>query len=393
MKINLAVLFGGKSVEHEVSIISAVQAMASFDTNKYEVIPVYITKDNQFWYGPELTKIESYRDIPALLKTCQRVTFQVRGSKTYLEGELNWLIRHKLKLLIDVAFPIVHGTNVEDGALQGLLETLNLAYVGPNVLASAVGMDKFTQKVMLAHGKFPVLPALRFSISDFHDGTILESVETDFDYPVMVKPNNLGSSIGISRADNAEELRAGLDLAFSFARFVLVEPAVQPLREINCAVLGDTEFAQASQCEEPIIANRLLSYEDKYVSGGKTGGEKSGMASLNRKIPPDISAETNEHIRTLAVAAFRYLGLCGVTRVDFLLNQTSGEIWINEVNTIPGSLSFYLWTPLGVSYTELLDRLVGLALARQRQSQDLTYVVDTNILATAAIGSKASKIG
>ena len=380
-----------------MSVISAVQAMASIDQEKYEVIPVYITKTNEFWCGPRLKDMEAYKDIPALLKTCHRVHFAVRGPRTYLETEPTMIFARRSSLLIDVAFPIVHGTNVEDGALQGFLETMNLPYVGPGVLASAVGMDKFTSKVMLEHGGFPVLPGLRFSSSD--QETIVERVEEAFSYPVVVKPVNLGSSVGISKADNEQELRDSLDLAFSFAEYALVEPAVQNLREINCSVLGDAESAEASECEEPVMTDAILSYEDKYVSSGGSGkfgksggsGGSKGMASLKRRIPADITPEQRSHIRTLAVGAFRYLNLAGVTRVDFLMDGSSGEIWINEVNTIPGSLAFYLWEPVGVSYPELLDRLISLALRRQRQSEDITYAFDTNILAGASLGSKGSE--
>ena len=391
MKIAVAVLFGGKSVEHEVSVISAVQAMASMDTDTYEIIPVYMSKNSEFFYGESLKDIEAYKDIPALLATCQRVGFHVRGDRTYLESESPRAFSRRFSRLIDVAFPIVHGTNVEDGALQGFLETVNLAYVGPNVLASAVGMDKITMKVLLADGGFPVLPGRRFSVQDWQDNGIVGEVEQTFSYPVIVKPVNLGSSVGIGKASTAEELRGCLDVAFSFARYVLVEPAIQNLREINCSVVGDASHAEASECEEPIMSDEILSYEDKYVSSGKGGGSK-GMASLKRKIPAEITDEQRDHVRQLAVDAFKFLDLAGVTRVDFLMDAVTEEIWINEVNTIPGSLSFYLWEPIGVSYPELLSRLITLALKRQRETGELSYTFDTNILAGAWLGSKGSKV-
>ena len=392
MKINLAVLFGGKSVEHEVSVISAVQAMASLDADRYEVVPVYITKGNEFWSGDKLKDISAYKDIPALLKSCQRVGFHVRGSKTFLESEPAGLLAKKTSRLIDVAFPVVHGTNVEDGALQGFLETVNLPYVGPNVLASAVGMDKYTMKVLLREAGLPVLDGLCFTTQDWQSDAIVAAVEARFPYPAIVKPVNLGSSVGIGKAGDADELCQCLDLAFSFARHALVEPAVPNLREINCAVLGDAEAAEASECEEPAMTDQILSYKDKYLSSGKSGksGGK-GMASLTRQIPAPISAEQREQIRSLAVAAFRQLDLNGVTRVDFLMDGATGQIWVNEVNTIPGSLSFYLWEPLGLSYHDLLDRLIGLALKRQRQAGDLNYTFDTNILAGASLGAKGTK--
>ena len=376
--------------------------MAGLDRDKYEVVPVYITKANELWTGPRLGDIGAYKDIPGLLKSCRRAAFRVWGDRTYLEtlprspgsrpAKARWTrLRRTSAILIDVALPVVHGTNVEDGALQGFLETVNLPYVGANVLASAVGMDKFTMKVMLAHGGLPVLPGLRFSTADWHDGVIVDRVEAAFSYPVIVKPVNLGSSVGISKADDADQLRAGLESAFSFARHVLVESGVANLREINCAVLGDELEAEASECEEPVMTDQVLSYQDKYLTGGKDGSKKSGMASLKRKIPAEITPEQRQRIRALALEAFRYLDLSGVTRVDFLMDGATGEIWLNEVNTIPGSLAFYLWAPLGISYPDLLDRLIKLALKRQRLSQDLTHSFETNILAGASTGVKGGK--
>jgi D-alanine-D-alanine ligase len=393
VKINVAVLFGGKSVEHEVSVISALQAMAALDADKYAAIPVYLSKGNDMWVGPRLADIAAWRDIPALLKTCQPVGFHVRGDRTYLETQRPGRFARQTSWLIDVALPIVHGTNVEDGALQGFLETVNLAYAGPNVLASAVGMDKYVMKVLLDRGGFPVLPGRRFSAEQWRADAIVGQVEAVFSYPVIVKPVNLGSSVGISKAGDAAGLRDALDLAFSFARYALVEPAVVNLREINCAVLGDAESAEASECEEPVMTDAILSYQDKYLAGskGSGGGDKAGMASLQRRIPADITPEQRQRVRALAVDAFRCLDLAGVTRVDFLMDAATGEIWINEVNTIPGSLAFYLWAPLGLGYPELLDRLIGLALKRQRQAEDITYAFDTNILAGARLGSKGGK--
>ncbi len=398
MKIAVAVLFGGKSVEHEVSIISGVQAMAALDETAYEVIPVYITKGNEFYTGDVLKDVAAYQDIPATLKVASRATFEVDGTKTYLiSGEFG-LFKKPTRQLIDVVMPVVHGTNVEDGALQGFLETLNLPYTGPNVLSSAVCMDKYVMKVMLQHGGFPVLPGLRFQVSD---ANLVEKVEAAFPYPVIVKPANLGSSIGIGKANDANELRDCAETAFSFARYVLIEPAVVDLREINCAVLGDASGAEASECEEPVMHDAILSYQDKYGGGGKTGGKAAtaggakgqgsqsgakGMASLQRQIPAPITDEQREHIRTLAVDAFRYLDCDGVARIDFLMDAGTEEIWINELNTIPGSLAFYLWEAIGLPYSKLLDKMIALALKRAREADDLTYAFDTNILANASLG-------
>ena len=395
MKINLAVLFGGRSVEHEVSVISAVQAMASINKEKYNIIPVYMTKKSEFYTSEKMLDINSFKDIPALLAESVECVF-VRTP----EGKVQ-LIRQKHKVLgnnvisdIDIAFPIVHGTNVEDGALQGYLQTLDLPYVGCDVLASAVGMDKYVMKILLKEGGFPVLDGCRFRSYQSDDmDAIAEQVEKKFGYPVIVKPVNLGSSVGISKASDRDGLIRSAEEAFSFADQILVEPAVVQLKEINCSVVGDTEEAEASVCEEPVQASEddILSYEQKDVGGGKSGGSK-GMAALKRKIPADITPEQEEFVRKTAVEAFRYLGCNGVSRIDLMLDMATDKIYINEINTIPGSLAFYLWEPKGVKYTELLERMIQLALKRHRQSQKISYAFDTNILSMGgSFGSKGSK--
>ncbi|MBQ4067164.1 MAG: D-alanine--D-alanine ligase, partial [Clostridia bacterium] len=376
-------------------------AMENLNAEKYSIIPVYITKEGEMYTGETLRNAESYKSIPTMLKASRKVLFVREGRNTVLR-ELEG--KKKNDIIVDVAFPIVHGTNVEDGALQGYLRTLGLPFVGCDVLASAVGMDKYVMKTVLKEGGFPVLECLRFNKRNTRLESCIEAVEAKIPYPVIVKPVNLGSSVGISKADSREALEASLKDAFSYADTVLVERAVTALREINCSVVGDTTKADASECEEPFMADEILSYKDKYMSGGgskgskggaKSGGTKGGMASLKRKVPADLTPEMRERIRTMAVEAFRHLGCNGVSRIDFMIDNDSGELYINEFNTIPGSLSFYLWKPLGVEYRELLDRLVALALKRAREDEDITYSFDTNILAmgapTGAKGAKGSK--
>ncbi|MDR0883672.1 MAG: D-alanine--D-alanine ligase [Oscillospiraceae bacterium] len=395
MKMNIAVLFGGKSVEHEVSVISAVQAMGSLDAEKYEILPVYIAKDGAFWHGTALRDMEKYRDIPALLRESVRVEFVARDGKVYLyPADEKTLGRRAPIALLDVALPIVHGTNVEDGALQGYLKTLGLPFAGCDVLASAVCMDKYVAKSALQAEGFPVLPGLRVHSGEgLSTAEIVAQIEKQFAYPVIIKPVNLGSSVGINRADDSDALADALEEAFVFADAVLIEPCVQNLREINCAVLGDAESARASECEEPFMQDAILSYKDKYTGGGdkKTGGSK-GMASLKRKIPADISAELRAEIQSVAVGAFRHLDAGGVARIDFLMDGATGEFWINEFNTIPGSLAFYLWEPIGLPYSKVLDEMIALALKRARHQAELTTSFDTNILASAgSFGAKGKK--
>ena len=417
MKIKVGVLFGGKSVEHEISIISALQAIQSLDPQKYDVIPIYVTKNNEFYTGYAVGDIAYYRgDIKDLLKISQRVLLVNDGNRVKLIAYPRKRFSNGYVDYIDVAFPIVHGTNVEDGTLQGFLKMLNIPYVGCDVLSSAVGMDKYVMKTVLKDNGIPVLDCKCYTGSqyDFDNEAVVNEIEAAIGYPVIVKPVNLGSSIGISKANDRAKLFEALDTAFCYAGKVLVERAVQNLKEINCSVLGDYENAEASECEEPINADEILSFKDKYLGQSGSGGAKdgklgaksgakgskgSGMASLSRKIPADITEEQRDTIRTLAVKAFRVLGCSGVSRIDFMMDSATGEIWLNEINTIPGSLSFYLWEPVGVPYGELLDRMIRLALKREREEESITYAFDSNVLqgvsfggAKGAKGSKGGKL-
>ena len=416
MRIKVGVMFGGKSVEHEISIISAIQAIGSMNTEKYDVIPIYITKNNEFYVGPSVGEIENYRNIPQLLKDSTRVIL-------VNDGGLVKLIRYPAKRFgssyvdyIDVAFPIVHGTNVEDGTLQGFLTMLDIPYVGCDVVSSAVGMDKYVMKTVLKDNNIPVLDCLCFNAKEYDRGNdeVVDAIEKRIGFPVIVKPVNLGSSIGISKADSREKLYESLDMAFCYADKVLVERAVQNLKEINCSVCGDYEYAEPSECEEPVNSDEILSFADKYLGngssggakvgklGGKTGGKfggklggskssgsKSGMASLKRKIPADITDEQKATIQKYAVDAFKCLGCSGVSRIDFMMDTKSGEIFLNEINTIPGSLSFYLWEPVGVAYSKLLDKMISLALKREREQEGITYAFESNVLEGVSLGGGA----
>ena len=401
MKIKVGVLFGGKTVEHEISVISAIQAMGYLNREKYDVIPIYITKNNEFYVGENVGKIESYSDINNLLKTSQRIIMVNEGGKTQLIKYPQKLFSKGVVDYIDIAFPIVHGTNVEDGTLQGYLKMFNIPYVGCDVLSSAVGMDKYVMKTVLKDNGIPVLDCKCYTANIYDEDSekVVDEIEKAIGYPVIVKPVNLGSSIGISKASDRSELFDSLDTAFHYATKVLVETAVQNLKEINCSVLGDYETAEASECEEPVSSDKILSFADKYIGDGSAkgakgakGGVKSspsgskGMATLKRKIPADITDAQRSEIREMAVKAFKCLGCNGVSRIDFMMDTKSGNIWLNEINTIPGSLSFYLWEPLGVKYTELLDRMISYALKREREEGNITYSFDSNVLQGVNLG-------
>lgn len=396
MKTKVAVLFGGRSVEHEVSIISGLQAYAALDREKYDPLVLYIGKDGAFYTGDGMDKVEFYRGLPAALKEATRV-LPVPAAKGVD------LVRYPMKKFgnnvvasFEVALPVVHGTNVEDGTLMGFLEMLGVPYASCDVTSSALGMDKYVMKAVLRQAGLPVLDATLLDTKSYAADmdAVMDTVEQTVAYPVIVKPVNLGSSVGISKASDRQRLRAALDLAFDFSSLVLVEQAVQPLREINCAVLGDRDDAIPSACEEPFGNDEILSFGDKYLSGGKggktgaakTGGAKSGgMSSLKRRCPADIPADMTAKVQELAVKTFKALGCTGVSRIDFLMNADTQELWINEINTIPGSLAFYLWEETGISFSELLDRMIALAFKRERVKESLTFTYETNILAGVSL--------
>lgn len=392
MKTRVAVLFGGNSVEHEVSVISAIQAIMSMDTVKYEITPVYIAKNGEMYIGEDVGNIEAYKNIDKLIKSSKRVIWVKEGNSVFLVPYPFKAFSGKNKIEIDVAFPIVHGTNVEDGTLQGYLKTIGIPFVGCDVTASAVGMDKYVMKTVLKDNDIPVLEGALYGIGEISDmDSLLDRIEKRFGYPVIVKPVNSGSSVGIGVAKDRAELEKRVEDAFMFARKIIVEHAILKLREINCSVLGDDEEAIASVCEEPMHTEEILSYEDKYVNNAK-GGSK-GMASVARQIPANITDELRTRIEELSVKAFQCLGCNGVARIDYMIDEENGELYFNEINTIPGSLSFYLWEPKGVSYKELLDRMIKLALKRKREEEEITFAFDTNILNQASFGSKGSKGG
>ena len=392
MKTRVAVLFGGNSVEHEVSVISAIQAIMSMDTDKYEITPVYIAKNGEMYIGDTVGNIDAYKNIDKLIKESKRIIWVKEGNSVFLVPYPVKAFSSKQRVEVDVAFPIVHGTNVEDGTLQGYLKTIGIPFVGCDVTASAVGMDKYIMKTVLKDNDIPVLDGALYGIGEFKDvDSLLDKIENRFGYPVIVKPVNSGSSVGIGVAKDRAELEKRVEEAFMFARKIIVEHAILKLREINCSVLGDDEEAIASVCEEPMHTEEILSYEDKYVNNAK-GGSK-GMASVARQIPANITDELRTRIEELSVKAFQCLGCNGVARIDYMIDEENGELYFNEINTIPGSLSFYLWEPKGVSYKELLDRMIKLALKRSREEEQITFAFDTNILNQTSFGSKGSKGG
>lgn len=412
MKIKVGVFFGGNSVEHEISVITMNQAISSLNPEKYEIVPIYIAKNGVMYTGDDLLDLESFRDMEVLLKRCYKVAVVNDGKGVkVVRTPAPWIGKRVLNT-IDVAFPIVHGTNCEDGTMAGYLTLLGLPFVGPDIMASSIGMDKIMQKKVLKDSGIPVVDFHAFYSVEYvkDEEKILKEIEEKIEYPIIVKPGNLGSSVGIKKAKNKAELEEAIEFAMEFADRVIVEKAVEDLKEINCSVIGNQEKQEASVCEEPFFSDEILSYADKYIGDGKSKGgtiggakaspAKCGMKSngakagesqfSNKRIPADISKEKTEEVQTLAKDVFNILGCNGVARVDFLIDNKTNKVYVNEINTIPGALSYYLWEATGKTFEQELDEIIDLAIKRQSDREKLTFSYDQNILAMQG-GTKGAK--
>lgn len=389
MKIKIAVFFGGRSVEHEVSVISALQAIDALDKQKYEILPVYISKTGRWLTGDHLLKVDNYKNLKQLIGDADEVRIVPHADGGSLVQEREGLFKKPLVHKVDLAFPILHGTFGEDGAIQGVFELMGIPYVGCNVLSSAVGMDKITTKMVLRQNELPVLDYVNFYLKDWlsDEAGITQKIADKLTYPLIVKPADTGSSVGISKVNEVSELRDAVEKAASFSRRILIEPMVVSLREINCSVLGDYEKAEASPCEEPLRTGEILSYQDKYVADST-----KGMSGAKRKLPADLPEEMSTYIQHLAISTFKALDCAGVARIDFLIDQKDNTVYVNEINAIPGSLSFYLWKAGGKSYPQLLDQMISVALKAQREKNSVTYTYEeVNLFAGSLQSLKLGK--
>lgn len=382
MKTNVAVFFGGRSVEHEISVISALQAINAFDRNKYNIIPIYISKQGRWFTGPLTLDIRNYKDMKSLEEKSEEVYMRPEyGDYNLYRANPGGGIFSKKNPVYEelhVAIPVLHGSHGEDGMFEGLLETIGIPFAGCDTLSSANGMDKITMKMILRSEGIPVVDYVWFTDKEWISGKerIIARIESELGYPVIVKPANLGSSVGIGAASDRDTLIEKIDNAERFSQRIIVEHKVEDMMEINCSVLGDADEHESSVCEEPISKGEFLSYEEKYG-----GGAKAGMQASEKKIPADIPVEMSEAIRKMAGETFRVLSCHGVSRVDVMVDRKDNSIYVNEINTIPGSLSFYLWEESGISFTDLMDRLVELALKRKRETDRKTFTYDANIFA------------
>ncbi len=357
-RIRVGVIFGGRSVEHEVSLVSAASVINALDKSKYEIVPIGIAHTGQWLSSGEAMKLLTENS--SLDHEAEQ--FILPDPRKQSLVTLNGSSAEKK---IDVVFPVVHGTYAEDGTLQGLLELADLPYVGAGVLGSAVGMDKIVQKDLLRQAKIPTTPTIWFFYDEFRANAkrLTAQMEKTLRYPMFVKPAHSGSSIGISKSHNRKELLEHIEYAAQYNLKILVEKAVPHAREIECAVLGN-EKPEASVLGEIVPSNEFYDYDAKYVDG-----------KSNAIIPANLPKPVVKNIQRTALAAYRTLDCSGMARVDFLVVRKTNKIFLNEINTIPGftSISMYpkLWEATGLSFSRLLDRLIALAVERHEQKKKL----------------------
>ena len=394
MKKQVGVIFGSRSCEREVSIISAVQLMRHADQEKYDIIPVYIDESGNWYTGDALKDIGSFKPFnpdkkgitkvfPDLSSGSGALLTHARGTGLFSKDRIEIAAR------IDVYIIVMHGLHGEDGTIQGLLELANVPYTSTGVAGSALGMDKIMMKQFFRGADLPVLPGIGVTRTRYlsEPKSVFEEVEKELGYPVFVKPANLGSSIGVSRADDRESLEDSLELAFEYDRRVLIEAGLDKPIELNCSVLGYDEENEASPIEMPINQDEFLDFKDKYLA---SGGSK-GMASLHRVLPAPIEDELRDEIQEMSRKIFRMLDCKGVVRIDYMFDKNAGKLYITEINTIPGSLAFYLWENAGVAYTRLIDRMVGYAEKAHGDKNRANYAYTSDILKGVSFGTKGAK--
>lgn len=374
MKLNIGFIYGGKSTEHEISVISAVQAMSHIDKEKYEAIPIYISKDSKMYTSDILKDMKTYKDLNNIKKKCNEIVITKKDEKICL---MKNSFPFKIIAYVDLFFPVMHGYNTEDGSLEGYLETLDVPYCESDMFACAIGQDKVFQKAVLKENGINVVPYVYFYEYEYlnDDKSVLDKCET-LGYPLIIKPARQGSSIGIGFANNREELIESINEAIMYDEKIIVETVIKNLQELNCSVLGGLGEYKASVIEEVFPSQKILSYEDKYLSDSKT----KGMGSLGRKIPAEIKKTLEKEVKELSIKACKSLNTNGIVRIDFLVDKKENKVFINELNIIPGSLAFYLWTPLGKEYKELLNDIIEYGIKRSKNKARKLNSFDTNVL-------------
>lgn len=383
-KKTILVAFGGASPEHEVSVITAHQAIAALqEAGEFGVKPLYITKTGRWLTGENLLDLKKFENLKKLEKESFPCFFkQNEFGAAVLSEQKTGLFSKNAETPVDAVLTAFHGSNGENGAFQGICEMYNLPYTGSGVMASSVGMDKVAAKALCASSGIPVVDGVDFYESEWveEEQPLLDKIEK-LGYPVIVKPVHLGSSIGVEITNNREELTRAVEEAFRYDSHLLVEAVVSPLLEINCSVMGSSLKARVSVCERPLGKEELLTFKDKYMADEAA----KGMASADRVIPADIAADLSDAIREASIKIFRLLSCSGLARLDFLVQADTNTFYFNEINTIPGSFSFYLWKESGVGFSGLLSQLIDLAFEEHHQKSRRVQSYETNLLSKKAV--------
>lgn len=395
MKIRVGIFFGGNTVEHEISIITALQAMENIDEEKYEIVPIYISKDRHMYTGTALRDMETFKYFDNMKKYLKEITLVLKDGNVVLQ-KVKGIFGRNVGY-IDVAFPIVHGKGVEDGTIAGYLESFGIPVVGPSIVGAAVGQDKVLLKQILKANNIKTPKYIWFYDNEYDlgkDEVIFKAEKLG--YPLIVKPANLGSTIGIKVAHDKNELCEAIDTALEYENKILIEEVIPNLLELNCAVLGNHEFMETSLIAEMKMRHELLTFEDKYLGSSKKGIKSScktpSMSNSDFRIPAKISDEMTEEIYEISKSTFRALNLKGVCRIDFLVNKKTSEIFVNEPNTIPGSLSFYMFKPKGKEYVTLIDELITMSIKDYKNNSRKTTSFKSNVLSNYN-GAKGFKKG
>ena len=376
MKKRIGLFFGSKSVEHEISIITAMQVLNAIDKEKYDVVPIYIDKSGKFFTGDYLKEIKNFKNQSLIPKNSQRIINLKLNAKNKMIFETESIFNKKME--IDIAFSTIHGTYGEDGKIHGIFEMLNIPYVGADVASSALGMDKVLMKEIFKANDLPIVNHLWIKRDEWENkkDEIIKNIEEKIKYPLFVKPANLGSSIGITKAYDRENLIYGVEIAKFYDRKIIFEQSIENLREINCSVLGNDEPI-ASVCEEVKSNKDFLDYESKYKSKPK---QEQILKKFGHTIPADISDIKTKEIQELAIKTFKAIDCKGIARIDFLMDETTEKVYVNEINTMPGAISFYLWQASGISFPNLIDNLINLAYEIYEDKNKNITSIDSDVL-------------
>lgn len=383
MKKKIGVIFGGRSVEHEVSVITGMQVVENLDKTKYEAVPIFIDKEGRWLTGEELFDFDNFKNDKLSNLKEVIVTSRFDDKKLYSHPDaIGGFLKKKVEIAIDAVFIALHGTYGEDGTIQGLFDTLNIPYTSGGVLASSVGMDKILMKDVYKSYNLPIVEYTWFFRTKWFEDkkTVLDDIEDKLKYPLFVKPSNLGSSVGISKATDRASLEEAIEVAVVYDRKIIIEEGVVDPREINCAVLGYDDKVEASLCEEPVGWTDLLTYEDKYVNSNAKGVKGGG-----RNIPADLSDEKTKEIQDIAKRSFMAIDCKGTARIDFLMDKED-NVYVNEINTQPGSIGYYLWEPMGISFGELINRLIDIAIKATADKNATVYSYDVDLFDKVQFG-------